>query len=218
MKKAIILASFLALIMSIPAKSQGSLELIAKLGLSTPNNQINNIYNSNTLKVEDLLGYLSREGAKLGYHFSLGIRYPLADEFKLVAGIAWHRFPETDIEVKNPNDQTLLLKLSTVQNVFPINVGVNFYPIPSDFINVYGVGELSYNYISYTVDYNDIPLNLDTSPVYNRVGFGLGAGIDLNVKLLILNLEAKYNIMNLIGKESGEPDKSYVTLSLGVVF
>lgn len=222
MKKAIILAIILTITSYFPARSEGSLEMSFKLGLSTPNDQVNNIYNSGTLEGQDVLGRLWREGTKLGYHLGIGLRLPLDENFKFVGGIAWHRFPETKIEIKDQTSQNLLATLQTTQNVFPINAGVNFYPLITDFINIYGTGELTYNFISSTVDYvkNDItfPLNIDTAPMDNRVGFGLGVGFDIDIKLLILNLEAKYNFMNLIGKESGEPDKTYFTLSLGVVF
>lgn len=208
--------------MYIPVRSQGSLELGFKLGLSTPNDQINNIYNSNTLEGEDVIGRLWREGSKLGYHLGIGLRLPLDENFKFVGGIAWHRFPQTDIVVKDPTTNEELITLQTIQNVFPINVGINFYPLITNFVNIYGTAELTYNFISSTVDYVkddvSVPLNIDTAPMDNRVGFGFGIGADIDIKLLIINLEAKYNFLNLINKITDEPDKTFFTLSLGVFF
>jgi hypothetical protein len=63
-----------------------------------------------------------------------------------------------------------------------------------------------------------IPLNLDLSPNDSRVGFGLGAGVDLDLQIFNANIEAKYNMLNLIGKVSNEPAKAFYTLSVGIFF
>jgi opacity protein-like surface antigen len=63
---------------------------------------------------------------------------------------------------------------------------------------------------------NNIPLS--TTPTDSRFGFGFGLGVDMDIKLLNIYLEGKYNYLNLIGKESQEPDKHYFTLVLGVIF
>jgi hypothetical protein len=98
---------------------------------------------------------------------------------------------------------------------------VNLYLLKS-FIGLYGVGELTYNYITSTVDATTsgitFPLNLNLNPNESRVGFGLGIGADLDIKIITLNLEAKYNIANLIGAGPDEKSKAYFSLSLGAFF
>ncbi len=187
-------------------------------GLSTPSDEINNIYNSDQL---NNVGKLVREGAKTGYNVGVKIRMPLAAGIMFTGGAAWHRFPESTIDVKDPNTGNTLLVLNTVQDLIPITAGVNFYLFNSG-IGVYGTGELSYNYNKNTVnvDYGgmSVPANLDSSPTYNRVGAGFGVGIDLNAFLFLANLEAKYNYSNIIGRDSDEKLKSYFTLTLGIFF
>ena len=100
-----------------------------------------------------------------------------------------------------------------------------FIYLINSFIGVYGLGELTYNYAKSTVNYSyngiGVPLNLDdinTQNSLSRVGGGLGAGITFDVFLAKLSLEAKYNVMNLIAKDEGEPAKSFFSLSLGINF
>jgi hypothetical protein len=188
-------------------------------GLSTPNDQINNIYNSSKYQIGDNLLDYFRESATVGYHIGAKIRFSMSDNFEFTGSAALHKFPESEIEVRNPENDTLLAVLTTSQNIIPLTVGLNFYIINST-IGIYGTGELSYNYISYTVDadYQGVPIPLERSTPDNRVGFGIGAGINFDIKLLILNLETKYNIANLIGTEKGEQQKNYLTVSLGVFF
>ena len=186
------------------------------LGLSTPNDQVNNVYNSNSITD---VGKLFREGSKLGYHFGAKVRMEMSDNLYFVGGIAYHKFPETTIEVRHPITDSLLTTLKTSQNVVPITAGINFFIIKK-FIGVYAVGDLTYNYLFSSVDYpkGDVDLPISTSPSDSRIGFGLGAGVDLDVQLVTLNLEVKYNYINLIGQAAGEEAKAFISLSLGAFF
>ena len=51
-----------------------------------------------------------------------------------------------------------------------------------------------------------------------RIGVGVGLGVDVDLKLLLMNVEAKYNLSNLIGKQSDESLKNYLTLSTSLFF
>ncbi|MER3329859.1 MAG: hypothetical protein RIF34_09810, partial [Candidatus Kapaibacterium sp.] len=99
----------------------------------------------------------------------------------------------------------------------------NFAFISTEVLNVYATGGLAYNYISNSVDYVSeetgvgVPLNLDLSPTDSRVGYFLGAGTDFDLQILKLNLELKYQQINLINKDAGEPDKQFLAVSLGIV-
>ncbi len=193
-----------------------SLQIGVNIGLSTPNNELNNIYNSSSIQN---VGNFVRQGTKLGYHVGIRGRLNLSDNLMFVGGIAYHKFPQTSISIFNPSSPNDTITLSVTENVIPITAGVNYYII-KQFIGLYGVGELSYNYISSSVDaqYGSIPVQLSKSPTDSRIGFGIGAGMDLDVKLVTLNLEAKYNMINLIGQKAGEQSKAFVSVALGVFF
>lgn len=184
-------------------------------GLSTPSDEINNIYNSDNW---GSVGKFVRDGAKNGYHFGVKIRMPLVSGIMLTGGAAWHRFPESTIEVKD-NAGKVLTALTTIQDIIPITAGINYYILNTG-VGLYGTGELSYNYNKNTVNFKsgDTDIPFDSSPSYNRVGAGFGAGLDFNAFLFLANLEAKYNYANIIGRDSGEELKAYFTLSLGIHF
>lgn len=198
------------------------------LGLSTPNEQINNIYNSEKLEQENVLGNLVRDGAKTGLHIGILAKIPLAADFELRASLAWHHFPETEMEISNPDQEisTAIANISTSQDLFPIAVGLNYLFLDGVVFDAYATGELAYYHFSNDADYscwqlsevfpNQAPFDIDKSPSYNRVGFGIGAGCTFDAQIMKFNLEVKYNWANLIATESDESRKDFLNVSLGV--
>lgn len=191
------------------------------LGMSTPNENLNDVYNSQqmTISTQSLVNFF-RRGMSSGYHIGMKARVNLSERFVFVGGLAYNRFPETTIEVRDPTNNSLQATLAITQNIVPISAGVNIYLL-KNFIGIYGVGELQYNYINSSVNITKvypIDLPISTTPTDNRAGFGIGAGTDINLVLTRLNIEFRYNNVNLIGKKSGELQKVFYTLSLGVFF
>lgn len=192
------------------------------LGIATPNEYINDIYNKDKVfsKGGNPLKHFY-DASKLGYQLGVKLRLPMSENATFIGGIAWARFPETDIDVRDPNDENkVVLTLGTNQNVIPISAGVNYYLFNST-IGLYGTGELTYNLISNSVDYKkgDINIPIANSSTDSRMGFGIGAGFDLNLpSLFTINLEGRYNFTNLIGKVDAEKTKTYATLTLGIYF
>ncbi len=197
-------------------ESKAQVDIGFHAGLSTPNNQINNVYNTDKFKD---LGNIWREGSKIGYNIKVSARLTMVPVVDFVGALGFHRFPQTDIEVYDPdNPDSVLAVLNTTQNIVAFSAGVNFYVIQST-VGVYATGNLAYNYISNTVDYQkgDVSIPVSTlSPTDSRVGVGLGAGLDFDIELLKLNLEGTFNIINLIGKDPDEENKSFFSLDLGV--
>ncbi len=215
-KKILLLVTFLGIILTKNAFSASELGIFA--GFSSPNNEFNNLIPSlNDQNYE--LSQILNAGMKDGYHLGAMIRYDLSDNFLFRGTISWHKFPESNIDIVNPENGDTLALLTSTTNIIPITAGINFYLIKS-FIGLYGFGELSYNYIYSSIDakYGDIPLSIDKSPKDSRVGFGLGVGADLDLSITTLNLELKYSLANLIGKESEEKGKNYFAISLGILF
>ena len=110
--------------------------------------------------------------------------------------------------------------MSTFQNVVPINAGL-MYQFNRGLLSLYLVGDISYNYLMNSVDvvYSNqtFPLPPEEETVI-RIGYGIGAGLDLHLKVITANIEAKLNTINFIGKTANENNKSYFTLTLGVYF
>lgn len=191
-------------------------------GMSTPNNQINNVYNTDKLDLNksDYFGNLFRESTRIGYHIGMKLRLNMSDNLMFVGGIIWNKFPQSTIEILNSKTGDTIVTLKATQNIIPISAGMNLYLFQGA-ISPYLVGDLSYNIISNSIDYKEIPLTgVEIDPLVSdtRAGFGFGAGIDIDLKLVYFNIEGKYNISNLIGKENQEKSKNYFILSLGVYF
>lgn len=216
----ILLTAFFCISIQTELRSQTSIGFYT--GLSTPSDQINNVYNSDFLTAPDFSGRMQRDAAALGYHVGARLRFAMGDNLVFIGGLSLSRFPESKIFVAVPSGNggdTIRATLTTTQNIIPIAVGLNYY-ITRKVVGVYGTGELTYNYLMNTIDaeYNGAPIPLDQSPTYNRVGFGVGVGADIDLKILTLNLEGKYNMVNFIGAEANEKPKSFISLSLGVYF
>ena len=203
------------------AKAVGPLGLHFKAGLSTPNDMISKVYSNENLTSNNIgSGNFFTENADMGYHLGVAARIELSDMFHFVGGVEFHRFPRSEFRIKDPQTGEIHQFKST-QNIFPIHAGINLAFINTNLVNVYATGGFAYNYISNSVDYvtddSDYSVPLDMSPTDSRIGYFLGAGTDLDLQLLKLNLELKYQHINLIGKDSGEPDKQFLAISLGVI-
>lgn len=203
------------------AKAVGPLGLHFKAGLSTPNDMISKVYSNENLTSNNIgSGNFFTENADMGYHLGVAARIELSDMFHFVGGVEFHRFPRSEFKIKDPQTGEIHQFKST-QNIFPIHAGINLAFINTNLVNVYTTGGFAYNYISNSVDYvtddSDYSVPLDMSPTDSRIGYFLGVGTDLDLQLLKLNLELKYQHINLIGKDSGEPDKQFLAISLGVI-
>ncbi len=203
------------------SSAAGPLGLHFKAGLSTPNDQISKVYSDDNLTSNNIsTGDFLTENAELGYHLGVAARIELSKMFHFVGGVEFHRFPRSEFKIKDPQTGEIHQFKST-QNIIPIHAGINLAFINTDLLNIYATGGFAYNYISNSVDYvsneSNYSVPLDMSPTDSRLGYFLGAGTDLDLKLFKLNLELKYQHINLIGKDLGEPDKKFLAVSLGVI-
>jgi len=223
MKKYILIISLSILGLSFNAKSM-NIGFVA--GLAIPSEDVAQFFEN--FKVElpntSIGNYILQNAATLGYSVGMKGRMELSNHFQLVPSIMLCRFNQSEYDLVVPDNTGLkdtIGKINVISNVVPISVGVNAHILKS-FIGLYGMAEFSYNYISYSHDlviYDDIVgIPLKISPTYSRLGFGIGAGIDIDFSLLKLNFEFKFNSMNLIGRATAEPQKTYNTITLGIFF
>lgn len=220
MKKFIFSAIFLSVLIFQNSKAEiGSFGFFG--GLSTPSNKINDVYNKKTVQVNDTaLGNLIARGLDNGYYIGAKFAVPLNDNFTFFASIAYNSFPESEIIVVDPNNpDNILTTLSTSTKIVPISAGLQLYPFHS-IISPYISGNLAYSYIYSTVDQKVLGASVavSSSPSDSRFGAGIGVGIDFDLKIIALNLEGKYNYVNLIGKTDNEESKGYFTLGVGIIF
>ena len=192
-------------------------------GIAVPNDQVNNVYNSAKLVDNaDKAWDVFRKSADLGYNLNLRARFPLSSSMQFDAGIALNRFPQSDIEVKDPSTGNTIEILKSTQSIIPISAGLDYF-LMKTVISPYICGELQYNYIMNTVDYPlggpiTLPLNYDTAPKDSRIGAAVGAGFILDLALTAINVDMRYHMANLIGNTADEKAKTYLSLNVGLTF
>jgi hypothetical protein len=214
--KALLLVLFLTII-STNLKAGDGLDFGIEVGLSTPNDQINNVYNRdfqpvfkslNSVKQDTIIGNMLREGAGLGYHLGVRIKLPLNDYFKVQGSIGYHRFQDSKLEIRHPE---------------PITAGMDFYFINTQLLDFYASGEVAFNQFSFTTDVPVTKDNTITVPIqetgnYNNFGVTFGGGMDINAFLLKLNLDVKYHVLNVLNTIEDDEFKNYLSVSIGVYF
>lgn len=217
---------------NIIAKADDDVDFGVEIGLSTPNNQINNIYNRDfqpvfksisSVENDTIIGKMIRDGAGIGYHLGIRVKIPLNDYFKLHGSVGYHRFQQSRLEVKHPETNEVLATIFTFQNIIPITAGVDFYFLSLDVLDFYASSEISYNKFTFTtdvpiVDDNTITIPIEETGAYNSLGMSYGAGIDFNLAVLKLNLDARYHVLNLIDTFKNADKKNYLSVSVGIYF
>ena len=182
-------------------------------GLSTPNDYITNLYNRNTIDSLDLI-YGS---ASLGWHIGVDLRIKLdKDGTSFFHGsFAWHQFDPVVNDVIYKGKAEPFFDATT--SVLPVAAGVDYYLFRS-FIGLYVRGDVQYNIISTRVhNVFDVIDEVKKQPYdvkNNRLGAALGGGVEVNLLLIKAALEVKYNWINLVGKETDEKPKNYLSTSL----
>lgn len=94
------------------------------------------------------------------------------------------------------------------QSILSLGVGVNIELIPGP-LSPYGTIDLQYN------SFGDTEIGSQSFDGYSRTGLGIGAGIEFNLLPMVdLDLSAKYNMMNLMGKAENEETVGIITVNL----
>ncbi|MFM6955245.1 MAG: hypothetical protein ACKOX1_01695 [Ignavibacteria bacterium] len=200
-------------------KAQSSFGVFA--GLATPSDLVNQVYNTDLIKSTDVTGVLLREAAISGYTIGARIRQNIDEQFWFTGGVSLARFPQSVIPIINQaNALDTLAIMTTIQNVVPIQAGM-MYQFNKGLVSLYVIGDVTYNYLMNSVDvvYNNQSFPLPPEDeTKERIGFGVGMGLDVHLKVITASLEAKMNTINFIGRSPSEPEKRFFSLTLGVHF
>ncbi len=222
----------LVLFSSINLFAGDGLDFGIELGLSTPNEEINNVYNRDYQQIitqvtsnrnDTIAGRMLRDGASLGYHLGIRIKIPIEKWLKLQASIGYHKFSQSEIQVRDPNSNDLLATLFTFQNIIPITAGADLYYINTKLLNLYISGELAFNQFSFTTEVKNrlsdvVSIPIQNTGAYNNLGVAAGAGFDINLKLIKLNLDFRYHILNVINTIDDDKFKNYLSVSTAIYF
>jgi opacity protein-like surface antigen len=223
MKKALILIVLFLLL--CPLAHSKPMNIGFTFGLALPNDNVSQFFNQ-TKQIVQLdsirteINYLLNKATDIGYILGLKGRIELGERFDLALGIGLARFNEGRYDLIVRDLDTTIAQIQSTSNVVPIALGINAYIVKS-FINLYAVGDVTYNYIGYSYDIiwkNNLGIPLSKPESDSRLGYGLGAGLDFDLSLFKLNFEAKFNSANIIGRSGDEKQKNYGTLTLGIIF
>ena len=229
MKKNILLVILIVFIGNYKSNAQGELQFGFTVGASVPSESIGKYSNIDKVALninnKDTLANLSSDIINTGYNIGIRLNLPLSDNIMLFGGLGIHRFPSNEVVVTDPNNpEKVLLTINEVNNFIPLEAGANIDLLNTSLIDLYGVGNLSFNYLYQTVDLTQkdnnvtIPVTLTESKINNRVGIGLGAGVRLKLKLIEIALEGRFNRTNLLFAENGEINKDYYNFNVFVFF
>ncbi len=105
-----------------------------------------------------------------------------------------------------------VVSADTKQNILSLGVGGEFSMAPGP-LSPYLTVELEYN------NFGDLETNgLQTISGFSRMGIGFGAGVDLSLIVIDVDVSLRYQMLNLIGKDSGEATIGIINLNAAVFF
>jgi len=195
------------------------LKIGATFGVATPSDKIADVYDFNN-SVSGMYSDASSIGMSLGARF----RYGMTEHLSFCGGIAYNKFNNaSQTATVSGSNQTFVVNTAT--NIIPIHAGFDYFIITS-LLRPYVGAELMYTYTSTTLE-SSTDASILTSilvpgqelePKVSRFGAGLSAGLELNLGGLAPFLEVKYVMSNLIGKTSGEPERNFLNVTLGLMF
>lgn len=224
----------ITLLSSSTAFALGPLKFGFQVGLSTPSDQLSNVYNinnatlvqdPNTNDEEEFGGELLSRGVDNGYHIGVNVRIdlPVAD-LSLIGSFMYNSFPEARTMVADQITGENVVELVSSQRVVPVSAGLMYNLFELWILEFYLRGEAQLNYFSHETSFNlqvdDYKLGVPFAQTdsYTRFGYGIGAGFDIDLELTRLNLDIRYHTANFIGREDDEDIKTYLSLGVGVYF
>jgi hypothetical protein len=199
--------------------SSESLSIGVLLGPSIPSQSINSVYdalsNGTVSSAYDV-------ASNLGYHAAAKLRFGLSGSLSFSGGLGFVQFPGQEITI---DPQGINLTLKTVTTYVPINAGLAWVPFQG-FIRPYISAEAVYTYRKVSVSENGFTQDLinqvvggaPLEPSSGRLGAAAAIGLELNLGGLRPFVELKNTWTNLVTKEEGEPERSFLNVSVGLIF
>lgn len=194
------------------------LKIGAYFGPSIPNDNLNQIYDA--IQTQDPPA-VYQAAANLGYHVGGKARLGIVGGVSISLGAQYTKFPGQSLTLSDSTGKKLTVETST--NIVPVYAGLTL--IPFDFIvSPYITGEVLYSYRSTSVNSGRSILQdllgpgVELEPKQSRAGAALGFGIELRLAGLEPFVEFKYIMSNLVGNNEGEQLRSFLNISVGLMF
>lgn len=185
-------------------------------GPAVPSDNIANVYDI----FEDDLGDAYSYASSLGYTIGGKVRIGMSNSFSLSGGISFVQFPSQDLVLTDPTSSVTYTMESTT-NIIPVQAGLTWLPIRSILVPYIG-GHVLYTYRNTTISNGNILEDVfdpgqEIDPTSNSFGASMSAGleVDLGIRPFI---DLTYMWSNLTGREEGEDVKTFLTITLGLIF
>lgn len=189
------------------------------VGPSIPSSSISSVYD---VLANQSLGAAYDVASNLGYHAAAKFRFGLAGTLSFSGGVGFTQFPGQQITI---DQQGLDFTLKTVTTYIPIHAGLAWVPFQG-FIRPYISAEAVYTYRKVSISENGFTQSLinqvfggePLEPSSARLGAATGVGLELNLGGLRPFVEVKNTWTNLVTKEEGEAERSFLNVSVGLIF
>lgn len=196
-----------------------SLSLGVMVGPSIPSSSINSVYD---VLANQNLGAAYDVASNLGYHAAAKLRFGVAGTLSFSGGVGFTQFPGQQITI---DQDGIDFTLKTVTTYIPIHAGLAWVPFQG-FIRPYISTEAVYTYRNVSISENGFTQSLinqvfggeSLEPSSGRLGAAAGVGLELNLGGLRPFVELKNTWTNLVTKEEGEPERSFLNVSVGLIF
>ena len=213
------IALFTAPLHAADESSSEPFSLGVLLGPSIPSASINSVYDA---LANESISAAYDVASNLGYHAGAKLRFGLTGSLSFSGGVGFIQFPGQEISI---SEQGLDFTLKTVTTYIPINAGLAWVPFQG-FIRPYLSAEAVYTYRKVSVSENGFSQDLinqvfggePLEPSSGRLGAAAAVGLELNLGGLRPFVEVKNTWTNLVTREAGEPERSFLNVSVGLIF
>jgi len=208
---------FIVLLVSIivtafPLIGMGSLEFTAKVGITVPNDELGQMYDSrNNTEESDNLIIQQNSGATAGWTVGFKALMPLSNLFHAYIHAGIHELGENNYTIYSEEGQQEGFIVAE-QFIIPAGMGMEMHLLDSAATDLYFTGQINFNYLS---SYNKTLTSLE-GPSSSNIGYGLGIGSNFDLGLLGLNIEVLFSALNL--SESNRGLKTLTSLTIGMTF
>ncbi len=158
-----------------------------------------------------------------GFNLNLRIKFD-KDFVTYTVNGGWNKFTISEVSISDPKTAEVY-DLSLSQNIFPLSAGLQLNLIRLNPVKIYVAGDASLNIIKNSIDVKrtissqsiPIPVIFGDDTEY-RGGLAPGLGVELNLGIITLDVNAKLHYMNLFNKKDGEPTTSFLMTNVSVFF
>lgn len=222
MQKALLILALVLVALPLRADDDAEgLRLAIDAGVALPSDDVARVYDLVRGTEDPWLAYDA--AATVGLHVGARARFGISESMSLVGGIAYNRFFDVDQKATLENGKVITLSAAT--NIIPVHAGVQLF-LARWVLSPYISAEVAYTMRNVTVSDNPDPdfidllqdRGIEVEPTVSRFGGSVAAGVEIALGPLNPFVEAKVMSSNLVGREAGEPSRTFVSVTIGLTF